>query len=299
MGERQARQTADAAPRFKECLPITRGHALVPVSLALLLLAARPNPADERLKDVACRSVHLHFPAPEGTAFYNEVTVEKSSDGTYFCVCGFSRGYFGLQELADGKKLLIFSVWDPGKQDNPNAVPQDQRVQLRYHDDRVRVGRFGNEGTGGQSFFDYEWKPGVTYRLMVTARVDGDRTAVPGISSFPKPRAWKRLVTFSTLAGGKPLGGYYSFIEDFRRNRVSATRQRQAALRERAGSGPQTALDPAGAGSLHGGPEPGNDINARVDDARFFLATGGDTRNTDIPLSQNASSKGRYGAGPL
>ena len=67
--------------------------------------------ADERLEGIACRSVHLSFrDAPEGDAFYNEVTVKKSAEGTYFAVCGFNKGYFGLQELRRGKKVLIFSV---------------------------------------------------------------------------------------------------------------------------------------------------------------------------------------------
>ena len=66
--------------------------------LALLaLLLAFPAAADERLKGIACRSVHLGYPAPEGTAFYNEADVEKTSEGTYFMVCGWSKGYFGIQ----------------------------------------------------------------------------------------------------------------------------------------------------------------------------------------------------------
>src|SRR4051812_39937490 len=43
----------------------------------------------------ACRSVHLWHQAPEAAAFYNEVTVERSASGTYFCVCGWDMGYFG------------------------------------------------------------------------------------------------------------------------------------------------------------------------------------------------------------
>ena len=47
----------------------------------------------------AARSVHLWYQAPQGVLFYNEVTVDKSQPGTYFCVCGFNHGYFGIQEL--------------------------------------------------------------------------------------------------------------------------------------------------------------------------------------------------------
>ena len=86
--------------------------------------------ADESLAGKACRSVHLAFTAPEGELFYNEVVVEQSAPGTYFCSTGFRQGYFGVQELWNGKKLVIFSVWDPGAQDNPNAVPAEKRVKL-------------------------------------------------------------------------------------------------------------------------------------------------------------------------
>src|SRR6266436_9617641 len=114
----------------------------------------------------ACRSVHLWYNAPEAVAFYNEVIVERSAPGTYFCVCGWDKGYFGIQELGNGKKVVIFSVWDSNQNDK-SAVEEEKRVKLLYRDEKVRIGRFGGEGTGGQSFLDYEWKIGQTYRLMV------------------------------------------------------------------------------------------------------------------------------------
>src|SRR5262245_31600749 len=80
--------------------------------------------ADEKLAGRACRSVHLGFQAPAGTAFYNEVVVDQSAPGTYFCVCGFNHGYFGIQQIDDKKKVVIFSVWDPGKQDDPKSVDE-------------------------------------------------------------------------------------------------------------------------------------------------------------------------------
>jgi hypothetical protein len=93
---------------------VTRpGLSAVRIAISILAIGIHTSTmfADEKLKDIACRSVHLHYPAPEGDAFFNEVKVEKSAEGTYFCVCGFSKGYYGIQELGNGKKLLIFSVW--------------------------------------------------------------------------------------------------------------------------------------------------------------------------------------------
>src|SRR5687767_10814791 len=183
--------------------------------------------ADERRENVACRSVHLWYRGPEGVAFYNEIVVEKSARGTYFAVCGWDKGYFGLQELGNGKKVLIFSVWD-SNQNDPKAVGEEKRVKLLHKDEKVRIGRFGGEGTGGQSFLDYEWKVGEAYRFMVSAKVAGERTEYGGWFYVQEEKAWKHLVTFSTITGGRKLKGYYSFVEDFKRDGVSATLARSA-----------------------------------------------------------------------
>src|SRR5262245_49117824 len=194
--------------------------SLFPIAVLALAGAA---PADEKLKGIACRSVHLGYPAPEGVAFYNELTVQESADGTYFMACGWGKGYFGIQELANGKKLVLFSVWDPASGDNPASVPAEKQVKTLHKDSQARVGRIGNEGTGGQAFFDYDWKTNVTCRFLVTAVADGpDRTAYSGYFYIHDKNEWKHLVTFSTLTRkDELLRGYYSFIEDFRRNKIS------------------------------------------------------------------------------
>ena len=243
--------------------------------------------ADEKLAGIACRSVHLKFEAPESPVFYNEVTVEQSAEGTYFCVCGFNQGYFGIQEQRPGKKVVIFSVWDPGKQDDPNSVDPAKRVKLVSKDDAVRVGRFGNEGTGGQSFLDLDWKPGETYRFLVKAKVDGDRTAYSAYIAPPDAKAWRHLATFSTLARGKLVGGYYSFIEDFRRNKVSATIERRAKFGEgyvQTKDGRWLALTKA---RFTADSNPAKTIDAGVEGGRYFLATGGKVENAHVPLNKS------------
>lgn len=251
--------------------------------LALALPIVAPALADEKLKDIACRSVHLGYPAPEGTAFYNEVTVETSAEGTYFMVCGWDKGYFGLQELANGKKLLIFSVWD-SEQDDPKKVDEDRRVKLLHKDEKVRIGRFGGEGTGGQSFLDYDWKIGETYRFLVTSRADGERTEYSGHFFVPETKTWTHLVTFSTITGGKPLKGYYSFVEDFRRNRISATKERVARYGPGWVKGTDGAWLPLAKARFTGDANPATNIDAGLKGDQFFLATGGKTENTGTPL---------------
>ncbi len=78
------------------------GRWLAGVGLLFLLSASAR--ADEKTTAVACRSVHLFYSAPEGVAFYNEVTVGQSAAGTYFMACGFDLGYFGIQELGYREK---------------------------------------------------------------------------------------------------------------------------------------------------------------------------------------------------
>ncbi len=245
-----------------------------------------PAQADEKLKGIACRSVHLAYPGPDATVFYNEVKVEKSADGTYFCACGFNKGYFGMQELANGKKLVIFSVWDPGSQSDPKKVDPEKQVKMLHKDAAVRVGRFGNEGTGGQSFFDYDWKVGETYRFCVAAHAKGPRTAYSGYFHLPETKEWKHLVTFSTLAEGKSLRGYYAFIEDFRRNKVSTTKTRVA---EFSNTGVRTAdgkWQPLETARFTADSNSVLNINAGLKEGQFYLMTGGDIKNDATPLRE-------------
>ena len=228
----------------------------------------------------AARSVHLRYEAPEANAFYNEVTVHESVANSYFMACGFRQGYFGIQEFRPGReKVVLFSVWDPGQQNDPNSVSADQRVEVLYHADDVVVRRFGGEGTGGQSFFTYNWKNGETYRFMVQATAEGNKTAFAAYFFINETRQWKHLVTFRTISGGQPLSGYYSFIEDFRRDGKSATERRRADF----GNGWVRGLDGKWVeltrATFTADRTPLDNIDAGVRDKTFYLATGGDVAN--------------------
>lgn len=250
-------------------------------TLAALTLA--PAQANEKLAGIACRSVHLGYDSEKSAAFYNEVTPLHSATGTYFSVCGWDKGYYGMQEVGSGKKLLLFSVWDSAHND-PSAVKEDQRTKLLYKDEKTRINRFGGEGSGGQSFYDYEWQTNQVYRFLVTAKISGERTEYAGFFFVPEEHAWRHLVTFSTITGGRLMGGFYSFIEDFRRNKVSATQVRQA----RFGNGWAKSADDAWhalrRARFTADANPALNIDAGVADGCFFLATGGTTTNTGTRL---------------
>lgn len=269
--------------------PMVESNRCSTLALAFALaIATFPDSsrADESLKDVACRSVHLGYPGPEGTLFYMELTVDESAAGSYFMACGFDAGYFGIQQLDGRRKVVIFSVWDPGDQNDPNQVAEEQRVKHVHQGEGVRIGRFGNEGTGGQSFLDFDWKVGQKYRFAVTARVVGDRTEFAGHFYLPAEQKWLHMVTFSTLAKGRRLRGYYSFIEDFRRNKISATEPRRAHF----GNGwiytTAGKWQPLARAQFTADSNPATNINAAVDGQQFVLATGGGTKNDGVKLNE-------------
>ena len=247
------------------------------------LLTASLGRADEKLAGVACRSVHLSYPAPAGSAFTVEMAVTKSAPGTYFMACGWDKGYFGLQELGDGKKVLLFSVWDSAS-DNPKDAKPEDRVKVLYKDAKVRVGRFGGEGSGGQSFLDFDWKLDTPYRFLVMAKPDGTRTEYAGYFKPSAAAAWTHLITFSTVTGGKTLAGYYSFVEDFRRDKVSATQARRATYGDAWVKPLQGDWQPLTKARFTADANPALSIDAGPVGDRYYLATGGDVTNASAKL---------------
>lgn len=257
---------------------------------ALLLLPSIAG-ADEKLKGIACRSVHVGYTAEAGTAFYVEATVRESADGTYFCAVGFNSGYFGIQQLGNGKKLVIFSVWDPTAGDDPKKVPEEKRVKNLHKGEGVRVGRFGGEGTGGQSFYDFDWKAGDTYRFVVTAEPDpkdDTRVAFAGYLYLPEKKEWLHMVTFSTVTDKKKLGGFYSFVEDFKRDKKSTEKVRTAEYGNAWVRTGEKEWKPVTEARFTADSNPVTNIDAGLNKAadRWFLSTGGETENKTTKLKE-------------
>jgi hypothetical protein len=238
----------------------------------------------------AARSVHLHWKAPEGELFYNEMTVEQSVPGSYFMAAGWNTGYFGIQELSSAtSKLVLFSVWDQSKGNNALRVPVDKRVEVLEHDPDVVIKRFGGEGTGGQCKWNYNWKIGETNRFLVRATVQSNKTAYAAYFFVAGEQHWKHLATFRTITQGSPLKGYYSFVEDFRRDGRSAGEARRARFGNgwmRSTGGDWVALTSARFTASNGSFEAKDHIDAGLVGDEFYLATGGDTPTT-TPLNSS------------
>ena len=232
----------------------------------------------------AARSVHLRWKAPDGELFYNEMTVERSVPGSYFMAAGWNTGYFGIQELSSGtNKLVLFSVWDQSKGNDASRVPVDKRVEVLEQDPDVVIKRFGGEGTGGQCKWNYNWKIGEMNRFLVRATVESNKTAYAAYFFVNSDRRWRHLATFRTITQGSPLKGYYSFVEDFRRDGLSAAETRRARFGNgwvRSTGGDWVALTQARFTVSNGSFEAKDHTDAGLTQGEFYLATGG-----DIPTS--------------
>jgi hypothetical protein len=249
----------------------------------ILVLCLVPLARAQQTPPRAARSVHLNYAAPKADLFYNELKVEKSVPGSYFMACGFRHGYFGIQEQSQGRKVVLFSVWDAAQGNNPNQVPEKERVEVLYHADDVLAKRFGGEGTGGQSFFEYPWKIGETYRFLVKAATADNKTSFAGYFWLPEKKEWKHLVTFRTITGGTRLESPHSFIEDFRRDTKSATQVRRALFGNGwvgQADGSWTPLTKARFTASGASWEAKTTIDAGAVDDRFYLQTGGDTHSS-------------------
>jgi hypothetical protein len=111
--------------------------------------------------------------------------------------------------------------------------------------------------------------------------VQGEKTAYT--AWIFQTNAWRRLATFRTRTGGKWLGGYYSFVEDFRRDGKSVNEVRRARFGNgwiHARSGEWLPLNKARFTASGASWESKENIDAGAQGGWFYLATGGDTKRS-------------------
>ncbi len=167
-------------------------------------------------------SVHLSYEVPLQAAdiewFYNEITVPEDNDipGSYYMANGFGEGYFGFQVNSDTERRILFSVWSPYSTDNPEEIPDDQRVELLRKGDNVIVNDFGNEGSGGQSFLRYNWQAGTTYRFLLKGEpTENDKTDYTAWFYAPEWGEWRLIASWRRPLTSTYLVRPHSFLENF------------------------------------------------------------------------------------
>jgi hypothetical protein len=166
-------------------------------------------------------SVHLDYKLPAQKDiewFYSEVTVPKGKDpvGSYFMADGFGQGYFGIQVNSPSERHVLFSIWSPYKTDKPSEIPDSMRIKLLKKGEGVHAGKFGGEGSGGQSYLKFNWKAGTTYQFLVHVKpADNNHTIYTAYFYAPEIGKWKLIASFSRPKTNTWLTGAYSFVENF------------------------------------------------------------------------------------
>ncbi|MCU4155440.1 DUF3472 domain-containing protein [Carboxylicivirga sp. A043] len=167
-------------------------------------------------------SVHLSYKVPEAASdieyFYNEITVPEGEDviGSYFMTNGFGEGYFGMQVNSENERRVLFSVWSPYHTDDPSSIPDEDKIKLVRKGDDVSTGEFGNEGSGGQSYWRYNWIADNTYQFLLKGKpLDDGYTQYTAWFKGPELSDWKLIASFKRPKIQTWLTSQYSFLENF------------------------------------------------------------------------------------
>lgn len=166
-------------------------------------------------------SVHLNYPVADTEKvqwFYSELTVPQDQDrvGSYFMANGFSAGYFGMQVNSPVERRILFSVWSPFTTNDPKAIPDSLRITLIRKGAGVHAGTFGDEGAGGQSYLQYPWVTGTTYRFLLRAEPQAhNHTRFTAWFYPPEQGRWLVIACWDRPATHTWLTHLYSFLENF------------------------------------------------------------------------------------
>lgn len=166
-------------------------------------------------------SVHLAYQVPQNTNaewYYNELTVPRNEDkiGSYFMANGFGEGYFGIQVNSPTERRVLFSVWSPFTTDDPKSIPESHKIKLLKKGKNVYTGEFGNEGSGDQSYFKYDWKAGNTYKFLLHgAPQSNNSTTYTAYFFAPELNQWLLIASFNRPETNTYLKGFHSFLENF------------------------------------------------------------------------------------
>jgi hypothetical protein len=166
-------------------------------------------------------SVHLNYEIPDDKNcewFYNEITVPADQDviGSYYMATGFSEGYFGIQVNSATERRILFSVWSPFVTDNPSRIPESKKIKLLKKGEGVVTGQFGGEGSGGQSYFKFNWKANTTYKFLLKGVPQNDNSTIYTAYFFaPEVNEWKLMASFRRPETNTYLEGFHSFLENF------------------------------------------------------------------------------------
>ncbi|WP_297035211.1 DUF3472 domain-containing protein [Prevotella sp.] len=263
-------------------------------------------------------SVHLNSwgstdpNAPKGDAYdwcFMEIMLPQESDiiGTYAMALGVLNGYMGIQMNGyadDGSPRhdVLFSMWDDGSTDEDPNLPEYLRAGAVDWDPLTTTNRFGNEGTGVQTYRKGPyWTPGKYVQFITNCRpettsytteVNGKPTVhtqhnmlVSAWFNALDGKGWQYMATVRKRNSTTYFDSWYSFLENYNPSTGQANRiayYRNGYMRARS-NGKWYNRNTVGFGHTDGGDNTG----ARTDygqgttdnaaDRTFFMQTGGYT----------------------
>lgn len=263
-------------------------------------------------------SVHLYSwgstdpNAPKGDAYdwcFMEIMLPQESDiiGTYAMALGVLNGYMGIQMNGyanDGSPRhdVLFSMWDDGSTDEDPNLPEYMRAGAVDWDPLTTTNRFGNEGTGVQTYRKGPyWTPGKYVQFITNCRpettsytteVNGKPTVhtqhnmlVSAWFNALDGKGWQYMATVRKRNSTTYFDAWYSFLENYNASTGQANRiayYRNGYMRARS-NGKWYYRNSVGFGHTDGGDNTG----ARTDygqgttdnpaDHTFFMQTGGYT----------------------
>lgn len=250
--------------------------------------------------------------APKGDAYdwcFMEIMLPEESDiiGTYAMALGVLNGYMGIQMngyAADGSPRhdVLFSMWDDGSTDEDPNLPEYLRAGAVDWDPLTTTNRFGNEGTGVQTYRKGPyWTPGKYVQFITNCRpettsytteVNGKPTVhtqhnmlVSAWFNALDGKGWQYMATVRKRNSTTYFDAWYSFLENYNASTGQANRiayYRNGYMRARS-NGKWYYRNSVGFGHTDGGDNTG----ARTDygqgttdnptDRTFFMQTGGYT----------------------
>lgn len=250
--------------------------------------------------------------APKGDAYdwcFMEIMLPQESDiiGTYAMALGVLNGYMGIQMngyTADGSPRhdVLFSMWDDGSTDEDPNLPEYMRAGAVDWDPLTTTNRFGNEGTGVQTYRKGPyWTPGKYVQFITNCRpettsytteVNGKPTVhtqhnmlVSAWFNALDGKGWQYMATVRKRNSTTYFDAWYSFLENYNASTGQANRiayYRNGYMRARS-NGKWYNRNSVGFGHTDGGDNTG----ARTDygqgttdnpaDRTFFMQTGGYT----------------------
>ncbi len=220
----------------------------------------------EAVGQVNASSLWLNYTMNPADANADMVMIDFAVDSTalytYYAGLVWGNGYAGIQCGGDSfYKNVHFSIWDP-----PNGTSN-----VVWHAPDVVVARFGGEGTGWKSDWGFNWEDNQTYRLLIKdVMTDTGSDYDAWFFDFQKYQ-WKHLATFEYPIPG-PITSLSSFIEAFVNSPQNYRAYSLFNVWERLY--PSKVWYPIRSAkySINGAD---TNCDGRVDNNRFYLATGG------------------------